>query len=69
MGFFGVVDDVAAISTYANAYVLHSLIATAVGDVHRRGVEPTIWRSANAPGGDERNARFIERFRGRARWL
>jgi uncharacterized phosphosugar-binding protein len=65
----GVVDPVAAISTFANAYVLNSLIATAVGLASQRGVEPTIWRSGNAPGGDARNARFLERFRPRVRWL
>lgn len=65
----GVLDPVAAISTFANAYVLHSLVATAVGIAAQRGVEPTIWRSANAPGGDARNARFLERFRSRVRWL
>jgi uncharacterized phosphosugar-binding protein len=65
----GVVDNVAAISTFANAYMLHSLVATAVGIAAAQGVEPTIWRSANAPAGDERNARFIERFRPRVRWL
>ena len=65
----GVVDPVAAISTFANAYALHSLIATAVGVAAARGDEPTIWRSANAQGGDARNARFVERFRSRVRWL
>ena len=28
-----------------------------------------IWRSGNAPGGDEANARFLARFRDRVRWL
>lgn len=65
----GVLDPVAAISTFANAYILHSLIAAAVGIAAARGVEPTIWRSANSPGGDARNARFLERFRPRVRWL
>jgi uncharacterized phosphosugar-binding protein len=65
----GVTDPVAAISTFANAYILHTIVATAVGIAAAKGFEPTIWRSANAPGGDARNARFIERFRPRVRWL
>jgi uncharacterized phosphosugar-binding protein len=34
-----------------------------------KGIEVPVWRSANAPGGDEWNNRFIERFKGRVRWL
>lgn len=64
-----VMDPFGAISTYANAFVLQSIVAEAIGDLARRGVEPTIWRSANAPGGDERNARFIADYRNRVPWL
>ena len=32
-------------------------------------VVPPVWRSGNAPGGDEANAAFIGRFRERVRWL
>lgn len=62
-------DPFAAISTYANAFVLQSIMAEAIADLAERGFEPTIWRSANAPGGDERNARFIDDYRNRVRWL
>ncbi len=65
----GVSDEVAAISTFANAYAMHSIMACAVAEVGARGVEPTIWRSGNAPDGDARNSRFIDRFRSRVRWL
>lgn len=65
----GVVDHVAAISTFASAYALQSIIACAVAEVSLRGVEPTVWRSANAPDGDARNSRFVDRFRSRVRWL
>ena len=33
------------------------------------GAEPPVWRSGNAPGGDEANARFLARFRDRVRKL
>jgi uncharacterized phosphosugar-binding protein len=33
------------------------------------GTEPPVWRSGNAPGGDEANARFLARFRDRVRKL
>ncbi|GAA1640135.1 sugar isomerase domain-containing protein [Nonomuraea maheshkhaliensis] len=65
----GVPERVGAISTFANAYALNVLMAAAVAELAGRGVVPEIWRSGNAPGGDERNALFQDRFRGRVRWL
>ena len=34
-----------------------------------RGIEPPVWRSGNAPGGDEANGRFLSRFRAASRTL
>ncbi|HEY3685914.1 MAG TPA: sugar isomerase domain-containing protein [Streptosporangiaceae bacterium] len=65
----GISEKVAAISTFANAYALNCLTASATALLAERGVDPSIWRSGNAPGGDERNARFLHRFRDRVRWL
>lgn len=58
-------ERIAAVSTFANAYALNCLTIATVEALAGRGVEPPVWRSGNAPGGDEANARFIERFRGR----
>jgi uncharacterized phosphosugar-binding protein len=44
-------------------------MAEAVQLLVQEGVTPPIWMSGNAPGGDEANARFIERFKGRIRKL
>lgn len=65
----GLDQAVAAMSTFANAYLLNSLMAEAVALLVAEGVQPPIWMSANAPGGDDANARFIERFKGRIRKL
>jgi uncharacterized phosphosugar-binding protein len=40
-----------------------------VSKLVERGIEPPVWRSGNAPGGDEANAKFIDRFAGRVRTL
>lgn len=64
-----VTERVGAISTFANAYAMNCLMVTATAMAADRGVEPTIWRSGNAPNGDERNRVFLDRFRGRVRWL
>ncbi|MDO5605370.1 MAG: sugar isomerase domain-containing protein [Paracoccus sp. (in: a-proteobacteria)] len=65
----GMAQDIAAISTFANAFALNALVIHTVALLVGQGVEPPVWRSGNAPGGDAANARFIERFRGRVRWL
>jgi uncharacterized phosphosugar-binding protein len=56
-------------STFANAYLLNTLVAEAVRLLVDEGVEPPIWTSGNAPGGDEANARFVERFKHRVKKL
>ncbi|WP_370589769.1 sugar isomerase domain-containing protein [Thermoactinomyces sp. CICC 10523] len=65
----GLEQRVAAISTFANAYLLNSLMAEAVQLLVLEGVTPPIWMSGNALGGDEANARFIDRFKGRIKKL
>ncbi|WP_043497772.1 sugar isomerase domain-containing protein [Georgenia sp. SUBG003] len=65
----GVAERIAAVSTFANAYVLNCLVLATVEALAARGVDVPVWRSGNAPGGDEANARFLERFRGRVRSL
>lgn len=65
----GAVEKSGAVSTFANAYVLNWLVLATVEELVERGEHPPIWRSGNAPGGDEANARFLDRFRGRVRSL
>lgn len=65
----GLADPIAAISTFANAFALNCLVVRTVAALVARGVEPPVWRSGNAPGGDEANARFLDRFRHRVRAL
>jgi uncharacterized phosphosugar-binding protein len=65
----GMSQPIAAISTFANAFALNCLVIRTVARLVERGIEPPVWRSGNAPGGDEANARFIARFHGRVRAL
>lgn len=65
----GMGEPVAAISTFANAFALNWLVMATIARLVAQGVEPPVWRSGNAPGGDEANARFIHRFRDRVRSL
>jgi uncharacterized phosphosugar-binding protein len=65
----GVSEPIAAVSTFANAYTLNALVLRTVQSLAESGVEPPVWRSGNAPGGDEANARFLAAFRARVRKL
>jgi uncharacterized phosphosugar-binding protein len=65
----GMGEPIAAISTFANAFALNALVIRTVARLIEMGIEPPVWRSGNAPGGDEANARFLARFRHRVRAL
>ena len=56
-------------STIANAFILHSLIIAAVEHLVSLGVAPPVWKSANAPGGDDANRRYIAEYSGRLKHL
>lgn len=58
-----------AVSTYVNAFVINLLSALTVAKLVQQGVEPPVWMSGNAPGGDAANARYIDAFRGRVKLL
>ncbi|WP_239712115.1 SIS domain-containing protein [Paenibacillus sp. 19GGS1-52] len=65
----GIEPKMGSTSTFANAFLLNSLMMTTAAYLGEKGIEVPVWRSGNAPGGDEWNNRFIQRFKGRVRWL
>lgn len=65
----GMSERIAAISTFANAFALNNLVIRTIAKLVERGIEAPVWRSGNAPGGDQANAKFISRFRGRVKRL
>ena len=69
MHLSGMSEPIGACSTFANAAALNALVIQTVAKLLERGIEPPVWRSGNAPGGDEANARFVGAFRGRVRAL
>lgn len=69
IGIDGVAERTGAVSTFANAFTMNWLMMSTVAALAERGIDPPIWRSGNAPGGDEANGRFIEAFKGRVRSL
>ena len=65
----GLTQKIGALSTFANSYVMNCIVIEAINMMVNEGIDPPIWRSGNAPGGDEWNEQFLSRFRGRIRCL
>ncbi len=53
---------VAASSTMAGTLILDTLVTRTVEILLEKGVAPPVWVSANAPGGMEWNAQFLEKY-------
>jgi len=69
MDIEGIPQKMGAMSTFANAFLLNSLLLETGLLLGKTGMEVPIWRSGNCPGGDEWNFQFIGKFRNRVRWL
>lgn len=62
-------QKIGALSTFANAYVLNSIVIESINMLVNEGVKPPVWKSGNATGGDAWNQQFIDRFKGRIKLL
>ncbi|WP_449537975.1 sugar isomerase domain-containing protein [Ferdinandcohnia sp. Marseille-Q9671] len=56
-------QKVGAVSTFVNAFILNSISMEATAKLVEQGIQPPIWKSGNATGGDEWNNQFISRFK------
>jgi uncharacterized phosphosugar-binding protein len=56
-------------STIVDAFIAHRMVIEAVAEMKKRGLEPPVFRSANLPGGDEFNAKLVERYKSRVKDL
>jgi len=65
----GIRTKVAPVSTIINAAILHSILSTAAKMLADEGIEPPVWLSANVPGGDEFNKRYIAKYKFRIKAL
>lgn len=62
-------QKVGAISTFVNAFILNSISMEATAKLVEQGIQPPIWKSGNATGGDEWNQQFISRFKNKIKKL
>lgn len=65
----GISQKVAAMSTFANSFILNALVIETINLLAKQGIEPPIWKSGNATGGDAWNQQFISRFKDRIQLL
>lgn len=65
----GFETGIAPISNIIDFYIAHLLEIETVKQCVERGIKPPVWSSANAPGGDEKNAAYIEKYRPRVKML
>ena len=60
---------IAPISNIVDFYIAHLLEIKTVAECVRRGITAPVWASSNVPGGDEKNAALIEKYRPRVKML
>jgi uncharacterized phosphosugar-binding protein len=65
----GLDTSIAPISNIIDFYIAHRLEIATVKKCIERGITPPIWSSANAPGGDEINAKYVEKYLPRVKSL
>jgi uncharacterized phosphosugar-binding protein len=65
----GLEQKIGAMSTFANAFILNSLVVETIDLLVKEGVKPPIWMSGNADGGDKWNNQFLDRFKGKIKML
>ena len=65
----GTETPIAPVSNIVDFYIAHLLEIECVAECVRRGVTPPIWTSANTPGGDEKNAAMLKKYRPRIKML
>lgn len=60
---------IAPVSNVIDFTIAHWLEIECVRQCVERGLTPPVWRSANAPGGDEFNAAYLKKYRPRVKAL
>ena len=65
----GLDTAIAPISNIIDFYIAHRLEIATVKICIERGTKPPIWSSANAPGGDKINAKYVEKYMPRVKSL
>ena len=57
------------VSSVASMAIANAIVLSACQHLRKKGLDPEVFRSGNCPGGDEYNARLIQKFSARVRSL
>jgi len=60
---------IAPISNIVDFYIAHLLEIACVSKCIEKGIEPPVWNSANIPGGDKKNAKYLNKYKSRVKML
>ena len=67
--FFGKAYRYHPVSNIVDFTIAHLLEIETVRQCVERGIVPPVWNSANAPGGDEKNAAYLAKYKPRIKML
>ena len=65
----GMTTPIAPVSNLVDFTIAHLLEIETCRQCVERGIVPPVWNSANAPGGDEKNAAYLKKYRPRVKCL
>lgn len=65
----GLDTPIAPVSNLVDFTIAHLLEIETVNICMERGIVPPVWNSANTPGGDEKNAAYLAKYKGRIKSL
>ena len=65
----GLETPIAPVSNIIDFYIAHLLEIETVKQCIDIGITPPVWSSANTPGGDEKNAAYLEKYKPRIKML
>lgn len=65
----GLETPIAPVSNVVDFTIAHLIEIETVSECLRRGIVPPVWSSANEPGGDEKNAEMLKKYRPRVKML
>ena len=59
----GLDTPIAPVSNIVDFTIAHLLEIETVRQCLEQGIVPPVWNSANAPGGDEKNAAYLKKYK------
>lgn len=65
----GLATPIAPTSNIIDFYIAHLLEIATVEKCLEVGITPPVWSSANTPGGDEKNKKYLDKYRPRIKML